>query len=372
MNQENRRKVLFLITKATWGGAQKYVYDLATHLPRDRFSVTLAYGQAGRLSTALAEKSVDTHTIDALGRDVALISDVTSFFQILKFLKQTRPDILHLNSSKAAALGAFAGRIAGVRTIVFTAHGWPFKEQRGFFASKLIYFLSWLTAALSHRVIVVSTTDETLGKNMWWVAKKISHIPLGREALHFLSPEEGFRAMFGTLTPPTITGSTLRLVSIAELTVNKGIRYAIDGVEHLVHQDVDVIYVVVGGGEQQKELEAYAREKGVADRVFFTGQGPADVAKNLLGFDAFLLPSIKEGMPYVLIEAAQAGMPVIATTIVKPDFEQFAQFSFVPARDALALADAITRVAHRPRVQALENPFPIEPMVSRTMALYSR
>lgn len=76
-------------------------------------------------------------------------------------------------------------------------------------------------------------------------------------------------------------------------------------------------------------------------------------------------------MPYVLIEAAQAGIPVVATTIVKEDFEHLPQFTFVPARDSLALADAISRVAQKPRAQSSGNPFDLEEMISRTMALYS-
>jgi glycosyltransferase involved in cell wall biosynthesis len=76
-------------------------------------------------------------------------------------------------------------------------------------------------------------------------------------------------------------------------------------------------------------------------------------------------------MPYVLIEAAQAGIPVIATDIVREDFSQFSQFSFVPTRDGLALADAIEAVAKRSRVQITADPFPLSEMISRTMALYS-
>ncbi|MDB5238199.1 MAG: hypothetical protein JWM46_469 [Candidatus Kaiserbacteria bacterium] len=368
---QTKQNVLFLITKATWGGAQKYVYDLATHLPAPQFAVSLAFGQSGRLSTLLAEQSIPTRELPALVRDLSLISDTLSFFQLLRYLKEVRPDVLHLNSSKAAGLGALAARIAGIKMIVFTVHGWPFKEERGPLATKLIYFASWLTALLSHRVIVVSKTDEMLGRAMSFVGKKVSYVPLGREAVQFLSPEESFRAMFGKVPPPLITGATLRLTTIAELTANKGIRYAIDAVEHLTHRGTDVIYVVPSEGEEKELLKEYVHEKGVADRVFFPGFVP-DAARNLRGFDAYLSPSVKEGMPYVLIEAAQAGIPVIATDIVENDFAQFSQFTFVPARDGLALADAVEAVAKKPRTQAETDPFPLSEMISRTMALYSR
>ena len=368
---QTKQKVLFLITKATWGGAQKYVFDLATHLPPGQFTAVLAFGQPGRLSEALATRAIPTHCIPSLGRDVAIISDILSFFQILKYLKSERPDVLHLNSSKAAVLGALAGRMTGIKHIVFTAHGWPFKEDRGPLATWLIYLLSWKTVLLAHKTIVVSKVDEQIGSRMWWSAGKIERVPIGREPVQFLQPQEGFRAMFGKVAPPLITGATLRLTSIAELTANKGFTYAIDAVEHLTHRGTDVIYVVASDGEDKEYLQNYAREKGVSDRVFFPGF-IVDAAKNLCGFDAYLSPSIKEGLPYVLIEAAQSGIPVIATDIIESDFSQFPQFTFVPVRNGLALADAVERVARKSRGQTTVDPFPFAEMIDRTMALYSR
>ena len=119
-----------MITKATWGGAQRYVHDLALSLPRNQFESMLAYGQGGRLSETLANQSFPVYPISGLGRDIALVSDVMAFFAIARLLRKIRPDVLHLNSSKAAALGALAGRLAGTSRIVFTVHGWPFKEDR--------------------------------------------------------------------------------------------------------------------------------------------------------------------------------------------------------------------------------------------------
>src|SRR5271170_6521365 len=69
------KKVLFLITKATWGGAQRYVYDLATNLPKEQFEVVVAYGQPGKLSEDLTTAGIRTIPIPALSRDVAIASD---------------------------------------------------------------------------------------------------------------------------------------------------------------------------------------------------------------------------------------------------------------------------------------------------------
>src|SRR5882672_751404 len=100
--KKTRSKILYIITKATWGGAQRYVFDLATHLPKDRFEPIVAYGEKGGLAEMLQKEGVQTHPLPALGRDVALLSDIQSFFQIFRYIRETRPDVVHLNSSKAA------------------------------------------------------------------------------------------------------------------------------------------------------------------------------------------------------------------------------------------------------------------------------
>ncbi len=135
----------------------------------------------------LKEENVPIQAVPSLGRDVALFSDIASFFQLVKLLRAERPDVLHVNSSKAAALGALAGRIVGVPRIIFTVHGWPFKEDRNFFARGIIYFISWFTAVLSHATIVVSKRDEEIGKRMWFVSQKIHYVPLGIDPPVFLS-----------------------------------------------------------------------------------------------------------------------------------------------------------------------------------------
>ncbi|MEK7156467.1 MAG: glycosyltransferase, partial [Patescibacteria group bacterium] len=330
-NPSKRTKVLFLITKATWGGAQRYVYDLATHLPEQEFEPVMAFGQSGKLAKMLSATNIKTHALPSLGRDVAVISDIKSFFEIWRCIRSERPDVVHLNSSKAAALGAIAARLAGVQRIIFTVHGWPFNEKRGEFARVTIFLVSWLTAFLSHVVVVVSKSDEVQGRRMRWIAEKIRYIPIGIEPAAYLSPDEARAAL------RLESGTAPRIVTIAELTPNKGLRHGIEAISILKSENVDVEYFIVGAGEQRAELEDFAAEMEVEDRVHFLGF-IEDAARYLRAFDIFLLPSIKEGMPYVLPEAAAAGLPIITTTVVNPAFvESYLRTKAVSPADPEAL-----------------------------------
>ncbi len=297
----SRKKVLFLITKATWGGAQRYVYDLATHLPKDAFEPVVAFGENGRLAKMLSGAGIATHPLPSLGRDVAVISDVASFFQILVLLWRERPDVLHVNSSKAAALGALAARIIFIPKIIFTVHGWPFKEKRNVLAKTLIWKISWLTALLSHKIICVSDYDLQLGRTMPFVGGKMVRIHNGIDLDMQFGSGEKVRGAFPV--GAKITGT------VGELTKNKN---QIALVEE-VRNKPDMYVAIVGEGEDRVMLEEKIKEYALGDRIKLLGFIPATEA--LKGFDTFALASLKEGLPYVLLEAKQAGLPIVANRV---------------------------------------------------------
>lgn len=303
MNQETthrRKRVLFLITKATWGGAQRYVHDLATNLPKDAFEVQVAYGTSGRLADMLRAADIELHSIPSLDRDVALLSDIRSFIDIWRCIRHVRPDVVHLNSSKAAALGALAARVLGVQKVVFTVHGWPFGEKRSLIARAVIWLISWWTALLSHTVICVSEYDAKRGRRMPLVARKVTRIYNGISPIEF-GPGDTIRSVFPA--GAHITGT------IGELTRNKNHIALVERAS----KDPSLYVAIVGEGELRGYLEQQARDKGVGDRVRFFGFIPARDA--LKGFDTFTLSSLKEGLPYVLIEARMAGLHIEANRV---------------------------------------------------------
>mgnify|MGYP005675724777 FL=1 len=79
MDLFEKKKVLFLITKSNWGGAQRYVYDLATALPKDRFDVSVALGGDGQLIDNLESKNIKTIKIAGLQRDISIQKELKSF-----------------------------------------------------------------------------------------------------------------------------------------------------------------------------------------------------------------------------------------------------------------------------------------------------
>ncbi len=295
----DKRKVLLVITKANWGGAQRYVFDLATHLPPE-FEVCVAYGQPGLLAQKLKEARVATHPILSLQRDVSLLSDVKSFFELYRLVLKRNPDVVHLNSSKAGGIGALAAWLAGAKRIVFTAHGWPFWEPRGKVARALIWLASWATALLCDTIICISEYDAKVARSMPFVKNKVVRIYNGIGPME-LGSGEAIRSAFP---------AGARIVgTIGELNKNKNQQALIEQ----VHKDHGMYVAIVGEGELRRELEEKIKEYKLEDRVKLFGFMPA--SEVLKGFDVFALPSLKEGLPYVLLEAKQAGLPIEASRV---------------------------------------------------------
>lgn len=301
MTRASEKKVLFIVTKSDWGGAQRYVYDLATALPKDEFAVSAAFGQPGLLAERLGAVRITMYPISSLQREVSAIADVKSFFELLRLFRAKRFDVVHLNSSKAAGVGALAARLAHVPRIVFTAHGWPFMEKRNLLWRLFALLGSWATALLSHAVITVSRRDLELGRRMPFCRAKMRLIHNGID----LRPAYGSGAVIRRAFLPgaRITGT------VGELTRNKN---QITLIEQ-ARGDPNLFVAIVGEGEERARLEEKIREYGLQDRVKLFGFLPAREA--LRGFDAFILPSIKEGLPYALLEAKVAGLPITANRV---------------------------------------------------------
>ena len=335
-----RTKILFVITKSNYGGAQRYVYDLATSL-KDRYDVVVALGGDGILSTMLTDQHIKVCPLGNLTRDVSVKAEWQSFMEMYHLLRAEKPNILHLNSSKAGLLGALAGRCARVPHIVFTAHAWAWNEERPLWQRFPITLLHWLTVILSHRTITVSNS----------IYDQMARYPLTRRRMRVIHP--------GITPPPRIDRDQARaqfveridelrekknllwITTVGELHPVKGHLTMLGAFEKLLTTQRESIYVIVGSGDFEKTLRAYVAKRDLTHQVFFTGhiQG---VASLLSAFDLFVLPSLSEAFGYVLLEAGAAGVPIIASDvggiseIIAPDGG-----TLVPPHDEPLLLDAI-------------------------------
>lgn len=311
---ERRKKILFIITKSNWGGAQRYVYDLATSLPRAQYDIAVACGGTGLLVEKLRAENIPVFEVKSFQRDISIRKELSSVSELWKLYKTFRPDIVHLNSSKAGGIGALTARCVGIQKIIFTAHGWPFWEPRNILQKSLIAFFSWLSVLFTHVTICISESDARTGRRMPFVSRKIRLIRNGIAPYIPLRRDEAREALFDRAVLDEHAHDVWVLTN-AELTRNKNHTAGIDAVcAYNASAAQKIFYVCMGDGELHNSLAAHIKkndaEKNVA-MIGFVQNG----SRYYNAFDIFLLPSRKEGVPYVLLEAGIAGLPCVAGNV---------------------------------------------------------
>jgi glycosyltransferase involved in cell wall biosynthesis len=375
-----RKKILYLITKSNWGGAQRYVFDLALSLPQEEFETVVALGGAGPLADKLTAAGIRTISIPSLQRDVSLAKEIRAFREIGQILRTERPTILHINSSKAGVLGALIGRLVGVPKIIFTSHGWAFNEDRPGWQRFVLRAIHWLTVLLSHQTIAVS---REVKRQMNWpfAQKKMVVIHNGRTIANLHTREEA-RAYLCARCPALLPyQNDFWSITIGELHPVKRHDAVIAAMKELVAREPSTRHIIMGGGEQEADLRKQISALGLEENVFLLG-AVDEAAQYLKAGDMFVLASRSEAMAYVIVEACIAGLPVVATSVggIPEVIDHGTSGLLVSLQDKKALFEAIfqarTDGALRAKLAAgalsRAEDFTLEKTLNQTTDLYNK
>ena len=144
----------------------------------------------------------------------------------------------------------------------------------------------------------------------------------------------------------------VQLLTVARLVDIKGLEWAIRAVA-IIAREQSVRYEIVGDGPLLSGLETLVDSLQLNKIISFSGAATSEeVSSKMANAHIFLLPSLKEGLPNVMLEAQSTGLPVIATRvggIVESLPDEHSEF-LVPARDEHALADRVTYLIEHPEI----------------------
>ena|SRR3989338_3830621 len=398
MNRQDgaKPKLLYVITQGAWGGAQKYVFDLATSLSRD-FDITVAIGESdgnNHLQKKLSAITDHGSTITVIQlrhliRPIHPLHDLSALFELRQLYKKIKPDIIHLNSSKASILGSLASWyvIRDTCYVIYTAHGWVFEESLSPLRRALYRLLEQWTARLKNRIIVLSEQDkQTARENLHIPEAKLALIPLGIEAAKNAFTKEQARekilSMQGAIRD---TGYGIRdtwVGTIAGLYKTKGVDILLQAIKILTDHRSPITdhFFIIGSGPEENALRLKIENLKIENSVHLLGY--IENASQLLpAFDLFVLPSRKEGAPYTLLEAMAHNVPAVATDVggISSLIEHKKSGLIVPPENPQALAEAMTYALENPEemrrmaasVAIVAAKSAISAMTEKTIALYS-
>lgn len=338
----SKPRILFLVTQNDRGGAQQYVLTLATAF-RDRAEVMVAAGPDGNgwLQKELAAAGISFFLLPSLRREVQLRTDRRAVKELRALLREKNITVLHANSSKAGFIASCA--LIGVTPAprhIYTAHGWIFLEPA--WQKKFFYFAELFASMTRDVTITLSRYEAAVAHWLGIFPPRIAMIPHGILPPMFLSREDARQAL-------GIPQEQMTLGTIANAYDTKGLDVLLSA---LAQTDSALHWVCIGDGPLLPSLKKQTKELGIESRVTWLG-AKENAAQYLRAFDAFVLPSRKEGLPYALLEALHADLPIIATTVGGiPEMCGDAAL-LVPPENTHALAQAINTLQNQNTQQGL-------------------
>jgi sugar transferase (PEP-CTERM/EpsH1 system associated) len=324
-----RLKIGHVVHQLGIGGLERIVVTLMEGVDQREFTSSV-YGIAGggELMREMESKGFEVRVL-AKGAGLAPLIP----FRLASLFKKDHVDVVHCHNFGAFAYGAVAGRMAGVRGIVYTAHGpvFPSRPRQAFFQR----------LPLADRVVTVSeflrrgAVEET-GLDPSRVITIRNGIDYSRYAKKDPSISTAKRVEIGAKERDVVIGV------VARLSPEKDHHTLIEAFARVVGGRPESRLVVVGDGELMPSLRERCAALGIERSVIFLGSR-TDVPDLLATFDVFAISSREEGLGITILEAMAAGVPVIATSVggIPEIIEHGVAGITVPPGDPSVFADAI-------------------------------
>lgn len=330
--------VLQLNTPATLAGAERVLLNYLACHDADRFAVTVAsFVNSRRQSNAFTEE-LEKRDIPFRKIPVSYLTQGAVLRETVRLIRDCRIDLVHSHGYRSDIIGYMAARRAGV-PIVSTVHGWtPVTWKLRRYEQLDRWFLKRFDGVIGVSREIVDSLLEC--------GVQPDRVRLFHNAVPVSGADEG-RAE--EKTPLVRTPGERIILTVGRLSSEKGIDILLRAFHRYCSREPGTRLVIVGDGPLRVELAALAEELGLADRVLFAGYTNT-VERYYKVADLFVLPSRTEGLPMVILEAMQAGLPVVCTRVggIPEVIDNGITGVSVPPEDSDALGRAMSMVLGDP------------------------
>ena len=363
MADAQKIKVLHLVTRMNVGGVAVLLDNLMANIDKSKFEALLATGVCeSPEGEYLVNRKIDyrLQRISSFHKSVKVVDDLKSLAYIYKLMRDFKPDIVHTHTSKAGLFGRLISMIAAPKAKrVHTFHGHLLVGYFNPIKLGIVKTFEKSLGLITHKFIAMGTQvrDDLVSAGIGTTAK--------------------FAVLFPGLAQPVfpdreqarinleLTDEKIYCTFIGRLTQIKRPDRVLEVAASVAQQNHDVQFLVVGDGDLAQGMKSKSQKDNLP--ITFLGWRQ-DIPAILKASDIALLTSDNEAVALTLIEATQAGIPIVTTAAGSVrDVAIDGENGFVTDFDSQALADAILKLADNP---ALRKEFG-EAGKSRSDALFS-
>ena len=368
-------RVLWLIDSLTLGGAEALVASFARAARARGIVPHVAFLK--RIAGNPFEEELRASGVQLSFLDARTLRDRAAYRRLLALLARGGFDVLHAHLAYASIWGAHAGARAGV-PVVATLHVAPEPVPR--WSREAVRRRLLVRALRRHAAAVLAVSGAV--REAWaghgLPPASVEVVPNGVDVGALAAPRPQARARLRAELG--VAGEAPLALAVAALRPGKGLETLIAALGLLAETSTAPCCAVAGDGPLRGELERAAAERGV--RIHWLGLR-RDVPDLLAAADLFVLPSERDALPTVLLEAMAASLPVVATPVggIPEIVEDGESGVLVAPGDAAALAAALRGLAGDPATRRrlgasgqrrVHERFTLDAWVARLEAVYRR
>jgi glycosyltransferase involved in cell wall biosynthesis len=289
-------KILYIITRSDWGGAQAHLYDLIEGMIQRGYECEVIVGEKGEFFNRVIKLGIKLHHVDSLVHPISPVKDIKAIKECRKLIKDIGPNIIHCHSSKAGIVGRIAAKLERIPTI-FTAHGWAFTDGVPLKKKLLGIFIEKIVSKITTKIICVSHFDKE-------IAIKYKIAPENKMIVIHNGVKD-------TL-PVTVTKDPMMftITMVARFASQKDQFTLIRALKEIDNVTVNF----VGDGPLLGSAIKLAKENDVIEKCNFMGMRN-DIDTILAKSHCFVLISNYEGLPISIIEAMRNRLPIVASDV---------------------------------------------------------
>ncbi len=309
-----RRKIV-MVVEAMLGGIRQHVCDIVESLNQQNYEIYVIYSdlRADDVFKKNKEQLMEHAKFircSSMQRSLG-VKDFTAYKEMVKILENIRPDIVHCHSSKAGIIGRLAAKKCKVSCIIYTPNAYAFQNPDISLIKKYIYIYAEkiLSGYATSLTINVSKGEMRLAQD------------------YKLDKPEKFKLIYNGIRQVELKGKNQvrKTLGLDEEAFYVGVtaRCAIQKdpftflriAEKVVRRSSDIEFIYIGDGVLFKEMNEWIMKRGLEQKIHMLGFR-TDAAVIVETFDIYLSTALYEGLPYSMIEAMRAGVPIIATDTV--------------------------------------------------------